>query len=178
LFVTWRLFGSLPQVRFPPQSSPDPGKAFAQVDRLLDSATVGPLWLKDQRIAAIVSAALEQGEKEYRLYELFAWAIMPNHVHVVLQPTSTLPKITRWIKGSTARAANLTLNRTRKPFWRYESYHRCVRNTEELNHVIRYIEQNPVRGGICPDNRRLAMVQCKHRPKAYSTKYRYFLRLL
>jgi hypothetical protein len=73
--VTSRLFGSLPQVRFPAQSSPDPGKAFAQVDQLLDSATNGPLWLQDQRIATIVANALEQGKKEYRLYELFAWVV-------------------------------------------------------------------------------------------------------
>lgn len=96
LFLTWRLFGSLP---FKANS----GAAFAQADRLLDTASDGPLWLKDQRIAALVAAALEQGEKEYRLYERFAWVIMPNHAHVVMRPSRPLPEVMRWVKGSTAR---------------------------------------------------------------------------
>ena len=35
------------------------------------------LRLKDSRIAIIVAGALERGEVEYRLYEKFAWAIVP-----------------------------------------------------------------------------------------------------
>jgi putative transposase len=68
---------------------------------------------------------------------------MPNHVHLVLHPFRKLPAITRWIKGSTARAANLLLGRTGQPFWQYESYDQCVRNTAELNRVIRYVERIP-----------------------------------
>ena len=53
LFLTWRLFGSLPAFSSP--SGTDPGKVFAQHDLLLDTATSGPRWLKDQRIAALVA---------------------------------------------------------------------------------------------------------------------------
>jgi len=146
LFLTWRLFGSLPAFSSP--SCTDPGKAFAQHDLLLDTATTGPRWLNDQRIAALVARALDQGENEYHLYERFAWVIMPNHIHVVMQPFQPLPLVMRWIKGSTARAANLVLERTGKPFWQYESYDHCVRSTDELNRVIRYVERNPVRSGL------------------------------
>lgn len=148
LFLTWRLFGSLPRSCLPVRSSFNPGKAFVQADRLLDTATDGARWLKDPRIAALVAAALEQGEKEYRLYKLFSWVIMPNHVHVVSQPFQPLPEMMRWIKGSTARSANLVLERTGKPFWQYETYDHCIRNTDELNRIIRYIENNPVRAGL------------------------------
>lgn len=148
LFLTWRLFGSLVHLRFPARSSPNAGTAFAQADRLLDRATDGPLWLKDERIAALVARALEQGEREYRLYERFAWVIMPNHVHVVMRPSRPLPEVMRWIKGSTARSANLMLDRTGKPFWQYESYDHCVRNTDELNRIISCVEMNPVRAGL------------------------------
>jgi putative transposase len=148
LFLTWRLFDSLPHLLVPGRSSLNPGKAFAQADRLLDMATDGARWLKDPRIAALVAAALEQGESEYRLYELFSWVIMPNHVHVVMRPFRPLPEVTRWIKGSTARSANLVLARTGKPFWQYETYDHCIRNTDELNRIIHYIENNPVRAGL------------------------------
>jgi putative transposase len=107
-----------------------------------------PLWLRDPALAAIVVRALEQGENEYRLYDRFAWVVMPNHVHVVIQPFQPLPKVMRWIKGSTARSANLLLKRTGKPFWQYETYDHVIRDADELNRVIRYIERNPVRAGL------------------------------
>jgi len=147
LFLTWRLFGSLPR-SLVVRSSANPGKAFAQTDRLLDTAVYGPVWLKDVRIAALVAAALEQGEKEYRRYELLAWVIMPNHVDFVMRTSRPLPEVMRWIKGSTARSANLVLERTGKPFWQYETYDHCVRNAGELNRIIRYVENNPVRAGL------------------------------
>lgn len=72
LFLTWRLFGSLPHLRLPEKSSSNPGKAFAATDRLLDTTADGPFWLKDPALADLVAGALEQGENEYRLYQLLA----------------------------------------------------------------------------------------------------------
>jgi putative transposase len=65
-----------------------------------------------------------------------------------MRPFRKLSQVTRWIKGSTARSANLLLGRTGRPFWQYESYDRCVRDTNELNRVIRYVERNPVAAGL------------------------------
>ena len=42
---------------------------------------------------------------------------MPNHVHMLILPHVPLPQITHWIKGRTAREANLLLERTGEPFW-------------------------------------------------------------
>ncbi|MGH9772520.1 MAG: REP-associated tyrosine transposase [Candidatus Acidiferrales bacterium] len=117
-------------------------------DRELDRAATGPLWLKDPRVAQLMAETLEKGASDYHLYELLAWVVMPNHVHVVWEPLHPLPEITRWIKGSTARAANLLLGRTGKPFWQYESYDHCIRSDTELGRVIRYVERNPVAAGL------------------------------
>jgi len=68
----------------------DSGKAFALEDRAYDPADHGPLWLADDRIAGIVADALERGDREYHLYELFASVIMSNHVHVVFRPARPL----------------------------------------------------------------------------------------
>jgi REP element-mobilizing transposase RayT len=89
-----------------------------------------------------------RGAKERHFYELHAWVLMPNHVHMLLTPSEPLPTITRWLKGSTARAANLLLGRTGKPFWRNESFDRLVRNTDEFTRIKRYIEYNPVSAGF------------------------------
>src|SRR6266568_1452421 len=42
--------------------------------------------LKDPRIADIVVEALLYGESFRHSYDLFAWVIMSNHVHLVLKP--------------------------------------------------------------------------------------------
>ena len=149
LFLTWRLFGSL--ANYVTTASQTAGQAFAQADRILDQATEGPTWLNEPRIAAVVADALKQGEKERKLYELGAWVVMPNHVHAVIKPFRPLPDVVRWIKGSTARAANLILGRTGAAFWQRESYDHLVRSSEEMDRISRYIERNPVRAGLARD---------------------------
>jgi putative transposase len=148
LFLTWRLFGSLPRGFKDVDASPNPGEAFLRSDRQLDAATDGPRWLADKRIADQVVNAIEQGANEYRLYELFAWVIMPNHVHVVAKPNRPLPVVMRWLKGSTARSANRIMGRTGKPFWQYETYDHRIRNSDEFNQTVRYVERNPVRARL------------------------------
>jgi len=138
----------MPRTRRGERFLPDPGRAFAKSEQQLDAATHGPRWLKDERIAALVAAALQQGENEYHLYELFAWAVMPNHVHAVVRPSRPLPVITRWLKASTARSANTMLGRTGKKFWQSETYDHCIRGTDEFNRIVNYVERNPVRAGL------------------------------
>ena len=151
LFVTWRLAGSVPRFRLPPE--PDPpqvsaGRAFIATDRALDRANSGPLWLKDPRIARVVADAFCAGEKERDFYHLRSWVIMPNHVHLLLRPNRSLPDITRWLKGSTARQANLILHRTGQAFWQDESFDHQVRDEAEMGRLVRYIEDNPVCVGL------------------------------
>ena len=73
---------------------------------------------------------------------------MPNHIHVLWEPQVEMPAITRWVKGSTARQANLILGRTGQVFWQDESYDHWVRDREETEKIVRYIEWNPVQAGL------------------------------
>ena len=149
VFVTWRLAGSLP----PP--SPDVRRTentdptgFLQRDARLDRLASGPVWLQDPRIADVVSNALRYGETVRQLYTLMAWVIMPNHLHVILEPRIALPNILRWLKGRTRRVANRILGRTGTPFWQDESFDHWVRSGEELQELIRYVEGNPVKARL------------------------------
>src|ERR1019366_4223461 len=63
LFVSWRLAGSRP----PP------------------APATGPNWLSQPRIAATFVEALLHGERVRRSDDLFAWVVMPNHVHIVVK---------------------------------------------------------------------------------------------
>lgn len=92
--------------------------------------------------------ALHYGEVTRQFYHLYAWAIMPNHVHVILQPRIELPSVMRWLKGRTGRKANRILGRTGAPFWQDESFDHWIRSDQELCELIEYVEQNPVKAGL------------------------------
>jgi hypothetical protein len=85
LFVTWHLHGSLPHTLYPPPDKLSGGKAFGWMDRYLDSARQGPMYLRQPRIAQIVLASLRRGI-ELGHYRLHAYVLMANHVHVLLLP--------------------------------------------------------------------------------------------
>jgi REP element-mobilizing transposase RayT len=146
LFLTWRLYGSLPRsVEIPPGQGA--GKAFVAADRELDRAAFGPRWLADERVAEGIVAALHYGERQLGLYELQTWVVMVNHVHVLLHPHAPTAKITKAIKNFSARQANAILGRMGQ-FWQEESYDHWVRSREELEKIARYIEANPVAAGL------------------------------
>src|ERR1043165_2560180 len=82
LFLTWRLWGSLP-ARKHWVVRPTAGEAFAAEDRVLDRRASGPLWLKEPAVAEAVAGAIVGGERERQFYRLRAWVVMPNHVHLL-----------------------------------------------------------------------------------------------
>jgi putative transposase len=145
LFVTWRLHGSLPAA--PPDIIyATPGHAFAAEDRALAQGR-GRLWLSDTQVARQVVETIRAGESR-KFYELSAWVVMPNHVHLLILPHVAMPQITHWIKGRTAREANLLLRRVGQPFWQHESYDHWVRNEKEFLRIAAYVEENPVSAGL------------------------------
>jgi REP element-mobilizing transposase RayT len=94
-----------------------------------------------------VAAVVVKGTAEGR-YDLGSWVLMPSHVHVLLKPGDTLPREIAWIKGRTAFEANRVMKRSGS-FWAKDYFDRWIRNRNEWEKVIRYIEQNPVKAGLC-----------------------------
>jgi REP element-mobilizing transposase RayT len=150
IFITWRLYGSLPKgvLGKKAESSPsDSEQEFLAFDRHLDSAAFGPLWLKDPEIADYAEEPILHGAELGR-YALHAYVIMPNHVHVLLEPQIPLAKITNVMKGVAARYANASLGRVGKPFWQDESFDHWIRTPPEHERIRQYIEWNPVSAGL------------------------------
>jgi REP element-mobilizing transposase RayT len=81
-------------------------------------------------------------------YALHAFVVMPNHVHLLATPAIALPKLTKSLKGITAKRANAMLALTGSAFWQEEGYDHLVRNTQEFGKIRDYIEGNPVRAGL------------------------------
>jgi REP element-mobilizing transposase RayT len=85
------------------------------------------------------------GEK----YRLFAWCLMPNHVHVVVQPIASfrLAEILHSWKSYSGQMANRMLRRT-GAFWQREYYDHLIRDGDELGKAIRYTAENPVKARL------------------------------
>ncbi|MDI6766836.1 MAG: hypothetical protein QME52_08450 [Bacteroidota bacterium] len=250
MFVTFRLHGSLPkkvieQIRFEKEMfdkeikrQPDVNQRerllkehrilyFEKFDNFLDTNKHGHLWLRDARAASIVKEAIHYRDR--KVYDLFAYCIMPNHVHMVFsiegfsavgravcptysatdsvgqtdrptygaadsvgrtdrptygatnsvgravcptygatnsvgravcptygaaasvgqtdRPTYIVTEILRKLKWNTALKINRLLGRS-GAFWQDESYDHVVRAGKELERIIWYILNNPVKAGF------------------------------
>jgi putative transposase len=149
IFLTWRLHGSLPKgfVSHLRKWEKEPATQFLTADLKLDAAATGPRWLSDPAIAGYTEDAIRRGA-ELGHYVLHAYVVMPNHIHVLLDPLVPLRRITGGIKGVSARDANGTLGRTGKAFWQDESFDHWVRNPAQFEKTRAYIENNPVKAGL------------------------------
>jgi REP element-mobilizing transposase RayT len=173
IFLTWRLYGSLPKGKHRGTATPGcapakrtgesagarrTGKSagatephwarrFRKMDAELDLGSRGPLWLRDPEIASYVEESIVRGA-ELGHYNLHAYVVMPNHVHILIEPCLALARITRGLKGVSARDANATLGRVGKPFWQDESFDHWVRSASEFERIRSYIEHNPVSAGL------------------------------
>jgi putative transposase len=145
LFVTFRLYGSLPIGREFPEQSLTSGEAFVAMDRLLDTARFGPIHIKRREVAVMVRSSIQYCGKGC---DLHVWVIMPNHVHLLFTPHTNVSSVLCSLKGYSARQANRFLGCTGQPFWQDESYDHLVRGGEEFRRIERYIVNNPVKAGL------------------------------
>lgn len=90
---------------------------------------------------------LRAGHATY--YQLAAAVVMPDHVHLMLQPLPSfeLSRIMKGIKGASARKINLH-RRTSGSIWQDESYDRIVRDAEEFADLLQYMADNPLKAGL------------------------------
>lgn len=88
-------------------------------------------------------------------YELIAWVIMPNHVHVLIDPLTPLFRIVQAWKSVSSRRLleenerwGLGLPDPRH-VWMREYWDRYIRDEVHLRNVVDYIHRNPVKAGLC-----------------------------
>ncbi len=113
---------------------------------LLDEG-YGECTLANPEIAKVVADALKHFDGNR--YQLFAWCVMPNHVHSVVIPFQShdLPEILHSWKSFTAKAANKALGRTGS-FWQRESYDHLIRDEADFAHHVHYVRENPRVAGL------------------------------
>ncbi|HYU17687.1 MAG TPA: transposase [Chloroflexota bacterium] len=118
-----------------------------RVEAYLDEGH-GATWLSDPRIATLVEDAFLYLDRER--YHLHAWVVMPNHVHVLITPRPgfRLSDIVQAWKSWSAKTANRILGRS-GPFWQRDYFDRFIRDDEHFRAALDYIEENPVKAGLC-----------------------------
>jgi len=129
---------------------------FSCIDRL-------PLF-KNDRIKDTFAEHLAAARGKHR-FRLFAWVVMPEHVHLLVTPdhrVADAAAIARQLKGDFARVViarwkNLgagILSRLERGDGRFRfwlpggGFDRNVRDEEEFFNIIEYIHGNPVRRGL------------------------------
>jgi len=111
----------------------------------------GNCWLRQEKAARIAEAVLL--EKDGRDFQLQAWVIMPNHVHLVIDVWDVpLTKLIGLWKGKTSRLINLTLKR-RGHLWQEDYFDTLVRDERHLKKARHYTEANPARACFVKDPR-------------------------
>ena len=142
------------------QNALDEQRYFDKWEEYLDKAEFGPRWLSQPEIADVVKEALHY--RDGKVFDLHAFCIMSNHVHVVFEPLrksgwqpdlrtsdTDLPlhKIMQSLKRHTVRHSNIILKRD-GAFWQDESYDRVIRDHEEYIRTVIYVLENPVKAGL------------------------------
>ena len=118
-------------------------------DRMEQALIVGhgECFMGRKEIASIVRNAIfgYAGER----YEIGAWCVMPNHVHLLIKPFKghSLSSILQGMKSISAKEANAFLGRE-GAFWQKESYDHMIRDAENFANQKKYILRNPVVAGL------------------------------
>jgi REP-associated tyrosine transposase len=90
-----------------------------------------------------------QSETERGQVNTFAFVVMPDHFHWLLQLMNggSLSRTLHNVKAGSTRGINRFLGR-HGSIWQKGFYDRALRSDDDLKSVARYIVANPVRAGI------------------------------
>jgi putative transposase len=179
-FITFRLAKSLPSAALEKLGEekqkinklPESQKAvahqawFVKYDDYLDRALHGNVYLRNEHVANMVAESILF--RDAKDYDLIAYCIMFNHVHLVCTPLMKekdaffgLTEILHSLKRHTAREANKILQRS-GTFWRDESYDHFIRDDAELERIMKYVLYNPAKAGLVKDQADWKWSYCKY----------------
>jgi REP element-mobilizing transposase RayT len=103
--------------------------------------------LNQKGAAEVVLSSLIWLEKQGKII-LDAAVVMPDHLHFVAGlKNGSLAELMRSLKSYTAKKVNVILERE-GPFWQSQYHDHAIRKDEDLNEVVLYTLNNPVRAHL------------------------------
>ena len=168
-FVTFRLADSMPASRRAEWEHllriEDVREKRTKLEDYLDRG-FGECQLRNPRIGQLAESALLHFHDQR--YELLAWCVMPNHVHVLVHvwQTPLWKMVQSWKIYVATRAGRSQVAERRVParhesesapkqgsplrsFWQREYWDTFMRDEEQENRAVRYIESNPAKAHLC-----------------------------
>jgi REP element-mobilizing transposase RayT len=118
----------------------------AEMDLMLDAGH-GECVLRKREHAEIVREEL--GKHDGVRYMLHAYAVMPNHAHLLFSVTEgvALDKVVGSWKRNSARRINESLGQ-RGALWQKDYFDRIIRSWEHILRVARYVRRNPTKAKL------------------------------
>lgn len=143
-FVTFRTFESVDEFVRKWDFSPAMSNKEKQqkIDEYLDISINGA-YLKDDVLKYLFDFLISNDKK---VYELVAFCIMNNHVHILFKPLESLSKVMQMIKGVSAKKINELLGKNGR-FWADDYYDKAIRDEKHFSVVYEYIKNNPLKIG-------------------------------
>jgi len=80
--------------------------------------------------------------------QIHAYCVMPDHVHVVVSVAESGGDLQSWLRYAKRESAKAL---QAPGMWQRSYWDRHARNEQELEAMVNYTLENPVRRGLCPD---------------------------
>jgi len=119
------------------------------IDRYLDNSLKGA-YLNNE-VLEFLKDFLKSLDKE--IYELIAFVVMPNHIHILFKQIEDLDITIKKIKGESAYRINKILARQGK-FWEKNYYDKIIRDKKQFWLVYDYIKYNAIKANLADSKER------------------------
>jgi putative transposase len=103
---------------------------------------------EDNLSRKIMLIILQDAKDKFR-FRLANFCIMQTHIHLLIKPgeNTNLSRIMQWIKTRSAKRWNF-LHGSKNHLWGDRYFARAIKNPQEYESVMDYIDQNPVKAGL------------------------------
>lgn len=103
-------------------------------------------YLADHVVAQLMEHIIHMLSTEHGC-PVYAYCVMPNHVHVVFKFTKSPTTILHFLKGSSANRINKLLGRTGQ-LWQHSTHDEIIHDREQFLNACFYVWLNPVKAGL------------------------------
>ena len=113
------------------------------------SRTNNKIRVFENRLGRKIMLMTLQDAKDKFHFCLTNFCIMPTHFHLLIRPekNSCLSVIMQWIKTNSAKRWN-NVHGSKDHLWGHRYFARAIKNPEEYESVMEYIDQNAVKAGL------------------------------
>jgi len=95
-----------------------------------------------------ITQCLRQLREKYS-FKIYAYCVMPDHIHLLLAPGDSKLSVSRFIQGFKSIITRIYSSTGRQgKLWQRYFYDHVLRNEEDLKNVALYVLENPVRKGM------------------------------